>query len=131
MILLFTALNLYGSYVLTGVVEKKSSRVVEVVLARVRPSDLLAGQVAGIGVLGIGQFAALAAVAAATWASSPSYGPGGASTGARFCTPAAGSASARPGTAGNRMRATHPAEATGANRVGEDASGPGTHPGGP
>jgi ABC-2 type transport system permease protein len=66
MILLFTALNLYGSYVLTGVVEEKSSRVVEVLLARVRPTDLLAGKVAGIGLLGIGQFALLGAVAAVT-----------------------------------------------------------------
>jgi ABC-2 type transport system permease protein len=66
MILLFTALNLYGSYVLTGVVEEKSSRVVEVLLARVQPADLLAGKVAGIGLLGIGQFAMLGAVAAVT-----------------------------------------------------------------
>jgi ABC-2 type transport system permease protein len=64
MILLFVALNFYGSYVLTGVVEEKSSRVVEVLLARVRPADLLAGKVLGIGILGVGQFTALAAVAA-------------------------------------------------------------------
>ena len=66
MILLFVALNFYGAYVLTGVVEEKSSRVVEVLLARVRPADLLAGKVVGIGMLGIGQFAALAAAAAVT-----------------------------------------------------------------
>lgn len=65
-ILLFVALNFYGTFVLTGVVEEKSSRVVEVLLARVPPADLLAGKVLGIGVLGIGQFAALGAVAAAT-----------------------------------------------------------------
>lgn len=65
-VLLFVALNFYGSYVLTGVVEEKASRVVEVLLARVRPADLLAGKVVGIGLLGIGQFAALAAVAAVT-----------------------------------------------------------------
>jgi ABC-2 type transport system permease protein len=66
MILLFVALNFYGSFVLTGVVEEKSSRVVEVLLARVRPADLLAGKVLGIGILGIGQFAALATAAAVT-----------------------------------------------------------------
>jgi ABC-2 type transport system permease protein len=66
MILLFLALNFYGAYVLTGVVEEKSSRIVEVLLARVRSADLLAGKVLGIGLLGIGQFLALAAVAAAT-----------------------------------------------------------------
>lgn len=64
MILLFVALNFYGSYVLTGVVEEKSSRVVEVLLARVRPADLLAGKVLGIGILGFAQFAGLAAAAA-------------------------------------------------------------------
>jgi ABC-2 type transport system permease protein len=65
-ILLFVALNFYGTYVLTGVVEEKSSRVVEVLLARVRPAELLAGKVLGIGLLGLGQFLALAAVAAVT-----------------------------------------------------------------
>jgi ABC-2 type transport system permease protein len=65
-ILLFIALQLYGSYVLTGVVEEKTSRVVEVLLARMRPADLLLGKVLGIGVLGIGQFAGLAVVAATT-----------------------------------------------------------------
>jgi ABC-2 type transport system permease protein len=64
MILLFVALNFFGAYVLTGVVEEKASRVVEVLLARVRPADLLAGKVLGIGLLGIGQFLGLAAVAA-------------------------------------------------------------------
>jgi ABC-2 type transport system permease protein len=66
MILLFVALNFYGSYVLAGVVEEKSSRVVEVLLARVRATDLLAGKVLGIGLLGMTQFFALAAAAAVT-----------------------------------------------------------------
>jgi ABC-2 type transport system permease protein len=66
MILLFVALNFYGAYVLTGVVEEKSSRVVEVLLARVRATQLLAGKVLGIGLLGIGQFLVLATAAAVT-----------------------------------------------------------------
>ncbi len=66
MVLLFVALNFYGSLLLTGVVEEKSSRVVEVLLARVDAATLLAGKVLGIGLLGIGQFAALAVAAAAT-----------------------------------------------------------------
>lgn len=65
-ILLFVALNIYGSYVLTGVVAEKSSRVVEVLLARVRPVQLLAGKVIGIGLLGVAQFAVLAIAAAVT-----------------------------------------------------------------
>jgi ABC-2 type transport system permease protein len=65
-VLLFLAITTYGSLVLSGVVEEKTSRVVEVLLARVPARNLLAGKVAGIGLLGLGQVAvtALAAVAA-------------------------------------------------------------------
>ncbi len=65
-ILLFVALNFYGAYVLTGVVEEKSSRIVEVLLARTRPADLLVGKVTGIGLLGLAQFGGLAVAAAIT-----------------------------------------------------------------
>jgi ABC-2 type transport system permease protein len=66
-ILLLLAIMLYGNLVLTGVAEEKSSRVVEVLLARIPARNLLAGKVAGIGLLGFAQFAvtALAALAAA------------------------------------------------------------------
>jgi ABC-2 type transport system permease protein len=47
----------FGFAVLTGVVEEKQSRVVEVVLSTVRARDLLMGKVLGIGVLGIVQLA--------------------------------------------------------------------------
>lgn len=65
--LLLLAIVLYGNLVLTGVAEEKSSRVVEVLLARMPARNLLAGKVAGIGFLGFAQFAvtALAALAAA------------------------------------------------------------------
>jgi ABC-2 type transport system permease protein len=51
-----------------GVVEEKSSRVVEVLLARIPARSLLAGKIAGIGLLGLAQgvltgLAALAAIA--------------------------------------------------------------------
>jgi ABC-2 type transport system permease protein len=61
--LLLVAIVIYGNLVLTGVVEEKSSRVVEVLLARIPARALLAGKVAGIGLLGFAQFA-LTAVAA-------------------------------------------------------------------
>ena len=66
-VLLFFAIVLYGNLVLTGVAEEKSSRVVEVLLARMPARNLLAGKVAGIGLLGFAQFAvtALAALVAA------------------------------------------------------------------
>ena len=50
------AIVVYGSYVLTGVVEEKSSRVVEVLLSRVPPSSLLGGKITGIGLAGLAQF---------------------------------------------------------------------------
>jgi ABC-2 type transport system permease protein len=58
---------LYGNLVPTGVAEEKSSRVVEVLLARMPARNLLAGKVAGIGLLGFAQFTvtALAALVAA------------------------------------------------------------------
>jgi len=64
--LLLMAIVIYGNLVLTGVVEEKSSRVVEVLLARMESRTLLAGKVAGIGLLGVAQFAltALAALVA-------------------------------------------------------------------
>jgi ABC-2 type transport system permease protein len=37
------------------VVEEKSSRVIEILLATIRPRDLLAGKVLGLGLLGLGQ----------------------------------------------------------------------------
>ena len=66
LILLFLAISVYGGYVLTGVVEEKSSRVVEVLLSRLRSTSLLAGKITGIGLLGLIQFAAVAAAAAVT-----------------------------------------------------------------
>lgn len=61
-ILLFTQLIGYCYWVATGVVEEKSSRVIEVLLAKVRPRDLLAGKVIGIGALGFGQLLTFVAV---------------------------------------------------------------------
>ncbi|MFL5778966.1 MAG: ABC transporter permease [Chloroflexota bacterium] len=54
-ILIFVGIFSFGYTVLTGVVEEKQSRVVEVVLSTVRPRDLLMGKVFGIGVLGLVQ----------------------------------------------------------------------------
>lgn len=56
-ILLFLALQTYGSFILMGVVEEKSSAVIEVLLGRVSATRLLAGKVIGIGAIALGQFA--------------------------------------------------------------------------
>jgi ABC-type uncharacterized transport system ATPase subunit len=62
-VVLFGAITTYGAMVLSGVVEEKSSRTVEVLLARMPARHLLAGKVAGIGVLGLAQVVAVAIVA--------------------------------------------------------------------
>lgn len=54
-ILVFMGIVMFGNTVLTGVVEEKQSRVVEVVLSTIRARDLLMGKVLGIGLLGIVQ----------------------------------------------------------------------------
>ncbi len=45
---LYLVLVFYGNLILMGVIEEKSSRVVEVLLGLLRPSDLLAGKTLGI-----------------------------------------------------------------------------------
>jgi ABC-2 type transport system permease protein len=54
-VLILVGIFSFGFTVLTGVIEEKQSRVVEVVLSTVRPRDLLMGKVLGIGILGLVQ----------------------------------------------------------------------------
>jgi ABC-2 type transport system permease protein len=53
-LILYGQLLTYGYWVAAGVVEEKASRVVEVVLSTIRPANLLAGKVIGLGLLGLG-----------------------------------------------------------------------------
>jgi ABC-2 type transport system permease protein len=57
---IYLALVSYGSLIATGVVEEKSTRVSEVLLGAVRPHELMAGKVIGIGVVGITQLVCVA-----------------------------------------------------------------------
>lgn len=52
---LYGLLILMGQYVAMGVVEEKSSRVVELLLSTIKPWQLLAGKVIGLGLLGLAQ----------------------------------------------------------------------------
>jgi ABC-2 type transport system permease protein len=61
-LILYGQLLTYGYWVSAGVVEEKASRVVEVVLAAIRPTQLLAGKVIGLGLLGLGNLLLIAAV---------------------------------------------------------------------
>jgi ABC-2 type transport system permease protein len=63
-LLLLTALAVYGQWVVSGVVEEKNNRVVEIILSTVQPRNLLAGKVIGIGLLGLSQIALIAGLAA-------------------------------------------------------------------
>ena len=60
-IALFLSVSIFGQSVLTGVVQEKASRIPEVLIAAVRPWQLLAGKVAGIGLLGLAQIVILLA----------------------------------------------------------------------
>ncbi len=60
LIVLYGQLIGYGFWVAMGVVEEKSSRIVEILLAVVRPRELLFGKVLGIGVVGLGQLLVIA-----------------------------------------------------------------------
>jgi len=62
-IILWIALGQYGNMVAQGVVEEKATRIMEILLATIRPSRLLAGKVTGIGLVGLLQ---LTIVGAAT-----------------------------------------------------------------
>ncbi|WP_027344211.1 ABC transporter permease [Hamadaea tsunoensis] len=60
-VLVYMALLLTGQAVAQGVVEEKSSRVVELLLATVRPRQLMIGKVLGLGTVGLAQVAVIAA----------------------------------------------------------------------
>jgi ABC-2 type transport system permease protein len=62
---LYFLLILFGQFVAQGVVEEKSSRVVELLLATMKPWQLLAGKILGLGLLGLVQIVVLAVVGVA------------------------------------------------------------------
>jgi len=65
-IVLYITLGAYGQFVAQGVVEEKATRMMEVLLASVRPSELLAGKVLGIGFVAILQLAIVGSAALIT-----------------------------------------------------------------
>ncbi len=62
-ILIFIMLSQYNTWILFGVMEEKSSRVIEVLLSAVRPIQLLAGKVLGIGLVALAQASLVVAFA--------------------------------------------------------------------
>lgn len=61
--LLYVTLVIYGQLVAQGVVEEKANRIIEILLATVRPRQLLLGKVIGIGLVGMLQLILLGVTA--------------------------------------------------------------------
>jgi ABC-2 type transport system permease protein len=85
--LLLATLSVYGQWVLTGVVEEKANRVVEVILSTVRPRHLMAGKVIGIGLLGLAQIALVGGLAAVLLAAGVFDAPGSLGAGVALIVP--------------------------------------------
>lgn len=54
---IYLTLIFYGIYVLRGVLEEKSNRIVEVIVSSVKPFHLMLGKIVGIGAVGLTQIA--------------------------------------------------------------------------
>lgn len=63
---MITGIMMFGGSVASSVIEEKSSRVVEIMLATIRPLHLLAGKIIGAGLAGAIMLAAIVAAASVT-----------------------------------------------------------------
>ncbi len=55
-ILIYFFIFIFGSQVMRGVLEEKTSRIVEVIVSSVRPFQLMMGKIAGVALVGLTQF---------------------------------------------------------------------------
>jgi len=55
-VLIYLSLFLYGAQVMRGIIEEKSSRIIEVIISSVKPFQLMLGKIIGIGLVGLTQF---------------------------------------------------------------------------
>lgn len=62
-LLIFMFLMTYGMWIVNGVTEEKTNRLVEILLASVRPAELMVGKVVGIGAAATTQAATVAGTA--------------------------------------------------------------------
>ena len=56
LILMYSTFFMYGYQVMRGVIEEKSNRIVEIIVASVRPIELMLGKIIGIGLVGLTQY---------------------------------------------------------------------------
>lgn len=54
--LMYMLVFMFGSQVMRGVIEEKTSRVVEVIVSSVKPAQLMMGKIVGIALVGLTQF---------------------------------------------------------------------------
>ncbi len=57
LIFIYMSVLIYGLFVMRGVIEEKQSRIVEVLVSSVRPTQMMLGKVIGIGAVGLTQIA--------------------------------------------------------------------------
>ena len=56
-ILIYMFIFMYGTMVMRGVIEEKTSRIVEVIISSVKPFQLMMGKILGVALVGLTQFA--------------------------------------------------------------------------
>ncbi|MCV9388556.1 ABC transporter permease [Reichenbachiella ulvae] len=54
--LIYFFIFLYGAQIMRGVIEEKTNRIIEVIIASVRPFHLMMGKIIGVGGVGLSQF---------------------------------------------------------------------------
>lgn len=54
--ILYATMSMYGYQVMRGVLEEKTNRIVEIIVASVRPTELMIGKIVGIGLVGLTQY---------------------------------------------------------------------------
>ncbi len=54
-LIIFIAIFSYGGYIMRGVIEEKSNRIIEVITSSVKPIELLTGKMFGVGALALTQ----------------------------------------------------------------------------
>lgn len=55
-LMIYMFIFMYGAMVMRGVIEEKTSRIIEVIISSVRPFQLMMGKIIGVGLTGLTQF---------------------------------------------------------------------------
>jgi len=63
MFIMYMTFFMYGFQNLKGVIEEKTNRIVEIIIASVRPTELMLGKIIGIGLVGLTQYVVWSLVA--------------------------------------------------------------------